>query len=328
MVLVELYAGLAALSLSFFGARPPVARIGSKSGYVHAIRKHLDITTVSAIVWVDADPALCNAWRQLVASPSTVLATLDAWQSLAARDLWLTCRDRRGADTPEGAAAWWVYTAGARGGVGGFKGSHKHRPSVDGFIPSRESLRRRLTTLTDVLRDLPLTIICAPADGVDVVPDSVLYLDPPYEGTTGYGDLPISDPAGIAARWAREGARVVALSERSPVQWSSDVQAYELSSQRMGQARKTLTTSTTEWLSVWKRDAPRSRCPTCCSRTTTLALVECEERAGALAIPETTAEAGKGPSSHAPSLTTQARTAKCPPRAAATPSSTHYAGDD
>jgi hypothetical protein len=48
-------------------------------------------------------------------------------------------------------------------------------------------------------------------------PGTVVYMDPPYVGTTGYAaDLPRADVVALARRWAAAGA-LVAISEAEPI---------------------------------------------------------------------------------------------------------------
>lgn len=116
--------------------------------------------------------------------------------------------------------------------------------------PPRDWLAGRFGALDT----LPATI--APdANWVDpgaVLPaGTVVYVDPPYVGTTGYAaDLDRAEVVGLARRWAGAGA-LVAISEAEPI---SDLvaegwHAVEVTDCRRGQAR-TFSRQQSEWVTL------------------------------------------------------------------------------
>ncbi len=213
--LVELYAGTAALSLYLFGHKPPVSRIGSKQGYAAAIAEELGLSTwlwkfdgekfqdaqdsVTHATLVDTDPWICATLRALCggAGPEVAAglrkreATKAAWESTrkaVARESGQLGSSR--VDDIRRAEQWLYVTTASRGGVGGFKGWHIRRPSVNGWIPSLPSLCKRLEVFN---HPLPVTVLCQRAEQLAPFGDiaaagtrTVVYMDHPYEGRTGY----------------------------------------------------------------------------------------------------------------------------------------------
>jgi hypothetical protein len=253
--LVELCSGLAALTLHLHGDKPPASRIGAKTGYAHAIADELGLEgPPHRALLVDHDPALCNAMLWLLTTPRILAWCIEDLSGLAAdvdpRTIWRHARARRNGVGVVPAAWWWLWTAGARGGIGGFKGRHKHRPNVDGFIPSRRSLIDRIASF----QPLPhVDVLCLDIADVKPTPGAVVYIDPEYSAATGYGGRRPSDVAIIAQRWAGAGCRV-GVSDRAylPIPGARHV---DLTSRRRGQARRSLTTTDTELLTILE---PRS----------------------------------------------------------------------
>jgi hypothetical protein len=73
----------------------------------------------------------------------------------------------------------------------------------------------------------------------DLPPGTVVYMDPPYRNTTGYGNgLPRSEVVALARRWAEAGARVY-ISEAEPIGAliADGWHEVEITSQRIGQKR-------------------------------------------------------------------------------------------
>lgn len=260
VVFVELYAGLASVSLHLFGYKPPVSRIGSKAGYAAAIVKEMGLEGVrpDKVILVEQDLAVVNVLRALTSPQGRKFLVEDLRSAVPTRDLWEHWRKSRFRDPYEDAARWLLVTAGSRGGVGGFKGSHKLRPNVDGFIPSIPSLIRRIEAMQ--IEEGVFEVRDSFAWWQNPIKDSYVYLDPPYEGATGYGavtaesefTVPVSSlPVSlIAEKWAKV-AHVVAVSERKRklLPW----RVVDLTKRRKGQARISLTRSTRELLYVSAR---------------------------------------------------------------------------
>lgn len=65
--------------------------------------------------------------------------------------------------------------------------------------------------------DATITPDARPIEPADLPPGTVVYIDPPYVGTTGYGhDLPREEVVAMARRWADAGA-LVCISEQEPI---------------------------------------------------------------------------------------------------------------
>ena len=258
-LLLELFAGLAAVSLHALGAKPIVSRIGCKAGYTDAILTLIDRDIDSAVA-LDRDRPLVSYLRML-AKPEERRNTADRIEGLLtmpARACWELARKTR----ENSALAWLLWTAGARGGIGGFKGLHKHRPNVDGFIPSRQSLVQRLRNfaLRGAFETRAInTRLYTPSVHTVLFGDESLkqvtavYLDPPYSGRQGYGrgldDLRESTIVALAKLWATQPKTRVALSWGTPMRIEGFT-CHEITAQRRGQTRRSLTRTSREFLLV------------------------------------------------------------------------------
>jgi len=248
--LIELCCGLGAVTWAAVGAPPPpVSRIGSKRGYVGPILEALGIEpgTTKRVLMVDSDRHLCAALESLLNRDRRSMLAADisnAAKRPDAKKVWEASRYR---GVMPSASAWFLWTAGARGGVGGFKGRHKLRPSVDGFIPSRKSLAERLRNF-----DVPgkVEVLHADADALDprkYAPTRV-YCDPQYPDRTGYGDV-LDDATTLATRWRAAGHRVVVSL---PFGICDADSTRDITKLRKGQTRRSMTKDSVEWLSVFE----------------------------------------------------------------------------
>jgi hypothetical protein len=107
---------------------------------------------------------------------------------------------------------------------------------------------------------LPATIV---PDARDIhppplPPGCVVYFDPPYIGTTGYGnDLTRAEVCEMAERWASAGAAVY-ISEAEPIADLDGWHSVEITSTRVGQKRTFSTErGRTEWLTCNREPAWR-----------------------------------------------------------------------
>jgi 16S rRNA G966 N2-methylase RsmD len=79
---------------------------------------------------------------------------------------------------------------------------------------------------------------------------AVVYIDPPYQDTTGYAhDLPRAEVERLALAWAEAGA-TVAISEAEPIAlpgWEH----VQIDGLRRGQKR-TFSKQQAEWLTIWR----------------------------------------------------------------------------
>ena len=112
----------------------------------------------------------------------------------------------------------------------------------------------------DRIHGLPATIV---PDARDIhppplPPGCVAYFDPPYIGTTGYGnDLTRAEVCEMAERWASAGAAVY-ISEAEPIADLDGWHSVEITSTRVGQKRTFSTErGRTEWLTCNREPAWR-----------------------------------------------------------------------
>lgn len=238
------------MTLWLHGQQPPCSRIGSKWGYAPQICHALGLKGCELEdVWlVEADLALANAVAWLLRRPVDLANAVELAALGEPRNVWHRARDvarESFPDTVEAAAAWWLWVAGARGGIGGFKGQHKLRPNVDGFIPGRISLIERIRSS----QPIPAQILTMDARDFDPPAGAIVYIDPPYHGAQGYGpELPRGDVQRLASEWHSLGC-TVGVSEREPLILTG-ARHVELTDLRAGQFRRSLTRSRVEWLTI------------------------------------------------------------------------------
>jgi hypothetical protein len=272
---VELCAGTAALSLRLHRrhARPPVSRMGAKTGYADAILRVLGLRPgqgAAHYLWCEPDPGvrlLLEAYRDPGLAQKAA-AIIRGWADEEPRALWERLRAEgppRGVEAGE-VARWarlitanrlipgrwaddgrWVNAArdGGEHTIGGvsFGGDEFCTPAVDLAEKFEASVG-----------DMPATVH-ADARGIepgpDLPPGTVAYMDPPYVGTTGYGhDLPRSEVVALARRWSAAGA-MVAISEAEPIAdlVAEGWHAVRIDGERKGQAR-TFSKQKDEWLTL------------------------------------------------------------------------------
>lgn len=266
---VELCAGTAALSLrhhSGRNARPPVSRMGAKTGYADAILRVLGIrpgqgyTDRTQYLWCEPD---AGVRLLLSAYTDRVLATgaadiIRGWKHEDSRALWERLRSEgapKGVDARE-VARWVVRSGWSAGGYldgywagpdrGGTCGTH---PSGWTGSITRAGMVARLTSAPT----LPATI-AEDARAIDphtLPPGTVAYMDPPYKNTTGYShDLERKEVVSIGRRWAAAGA-AVCISEAEPIPElvADGWYQVEVTGERKGQ-RRTFSKQQNEWLTI------------------------------------------------------------------------------
>jgi hypothetical protein len=167
---VELCAGTAALSLRLHrdGAKPPVSRMGSKSGYASALLRILGLRPgqrADRYLWCEPDPGvrlLLHAYRDAGLAKAAA-AIIRSWAAEDPRALWERLRAEGPPRLPEGpvdageVARWAIGEAWQNGGryMGPDRPSARREidPGWTASITS-EGLARR----TDSLPTLPATI--------------------------------------------------------------------------------------------------------------------------------------------------------------------------
>jgi hypothetical protein len=217
MTLIELCAGSAALTRGLCNQPKLVGFMGAKDRYVEQI---VDLWGLPEITdFTLNDPGFWGViWEAYCRGSFGEIADLIAsWGYCESRDLFDFCKLHKGeSDLVFRAATRLCLLASTYGGgeIGGFKGKHIRRESVDGFIPSRETLIRRIYNF-DHLSCIQSSAVCA----TQITPRSGcwVYIDPPYEGLTQYeNQLSRLQVILLARKWRRAGS-AVAISESVPL---------------------------------------------------------------------------------------------------------------
>ena len=272
-VFVELCAGTAALSLRLARskARPPVSRMGAKTGYADAILARMGLQAgqgADAYLWCEPDAGvrlLLHAYtdRRLARAAAEVVR---GWADEEPRALWERLRAEGPVRAPEprevarhvllGA---WSYRQGEPGS--GFR-VEVERGTVETAThnPSGPRTAAMEAPRLDALPELPGCIV---PDATEVEParlpaGSWVFIDPPYVGTTGYAhDLPRDEVVRLARLWRDAGAHV-AISEAEPIAElvADGWHAHELTAERVGHKR-TFSKQQREWLTMTR--APRGQ---------------------------------------------------------------------
>lgn len=288
-LLVELCAGTAALSLRLErdGARPPVSRMGAKTGYADAILalaglnpgdkaehyffcepddgvrlllhayRDADLAREAAAIirsWVDEEPRAL--WERLRAEGPARCPPVDAREVGRAFQLIGCSRTGQWAEFFQG------WTTPLDPPAVRFLGARRVADYValyGRYSDGRPNGPRRGHPLiqsprVESLGGLPATIhddaTTAPVP-IPVPPGTLAYMDGPYENTTGYSHLfPRSEQVKVARRWANAGARVM-ISEAVPIEelTAEGWHAVEITAMRVGQKR-TFSRQQQEWVTM------------------------------------------------------------------------------
>lgn len=259
---VELCAGTAALSLRLHAgrnARPPVSRMGAKTGYADVILRVLGLrpgqgyTNGTRYLWCEPDAGvrlLLHAYtdRDLATAAAEIIR---GWKDEEPRALWERLRAEGPARYPAGPTArevarWvllpaWSYRQGQVESGAATPETCKQTSAVGIGARLAEVPTMRAGIYPDARAIDPPTL----------APGTVAYMDPPYVGTTGYAhDLGREAVVEIARRWDAAGA-VVAISEAEPIPElvADGWHAVEITGERRGQ-RRTFSKQQREWLTL------------------------------------------------------------------------------
>lgn len=189
---VELCAGTAALSLRLHarGARPPVSRMGAKTGYADCILRVLGLAPgarAAHYLWCEPDPGvrlLLEAYRDADLARAAA-GIIRGWADEEPRALWERLRAEGPPRLPATGAevARWAVV-GAWSFRAGEPDSGFNRSEAEGHPDSRKYPRdcARLSVDHAALPTLPATIT---PDARDVhppalPPGTIVYMDPPY----------------------------------------------------------------------------------------------------------------------------------------------------
>lgn len=234
----ELCAGSAALYRSLVGSPKLLGSMGAKDGYVDAIKEAWGLPSSFESYHLNDPGPWGVVWGALIQDHEAVAAYVRSRSSDDPKSVWRECYN---SDWTVGgaiaAAKVLLRLASTHGGaeVGGFKGRHKLRPNVDGFIPNRESLAARVGKFVFHERT---TVSRADALAMRPEPGDFVYIDPPYNETTKYEvrSLGRSRVVSYAIELANRGCSVC-VSESSEMAlpgW----RCVNLTNRRVGQFRK------------------------------------------------------------------------------------------
>lgn len=232
-VLVEACAGSAAVTRRLLGAGRILGYQGGKDGYADAIIQEWEVPKPEKVLL--NDPGSWGIiWTWIIHDRRSVVEHLGQLADKPPRELWQNLK-RMGLQesTPEAAAMWLCRLAGTYSGaeIGGFKGAHKRRPNVDGYIPSRSTLAQRVKELS-----LPVHMRATTADLGDLdVSGAWVYIDPPYAGRTGYlHSLSREKLVTNCLRLAKHNQVAVSESSELDLPW----RCVDLARRRKGQCRR------------------------------------------------------------------------------------------
>lgn len=258
---VELCAGTAALSLRLHHprARPPVSRMGAKTGYADVILRVLGLRPggqAAHYLWAEPDAGvrlLLEAYRsrELALAAAEIIRS---WKDEEPRALWERLRDEgppKGPEVDPREVARWSWIVG-HVDAHGTNLKPQYDPNYTGpWNPCAPS-----GWLADRYQDAPSLPATMTDDAWKVDPPqlpagTVAYMDPPYLNTTGYQhDLGRPEVIQLAERWQAAGAQVC-ISEAEPIPelLAQGWHAVEITGERVGQKR-TFSKQQREWLTL------------------------------------------------------------------------------
>ena len=274
---VELCAGTAALSLRLAHprARPPVSRMGAKTGYADVILRCMGLRPgqgAEHYLWCEPDAGvrlLLHAYRdrELATAAADIIR---GWKDEEPRALWERLRAEGPATCPPVSAREvarlltimrWAY---ANVPIG-HNGKRFTIPANGPDAPLTFGANNFGTTETTATGlDKAPTLHATIADDAREVhpprlpPGVVVYIDPPYENCTGYAHLfPRSEWLPVVRQWKDAGALVV-VSEAEPIPelMADGWHAVRIDGERRGQKR-TFSKQQAEWLTM--SEPPRWR---------------------------------------------------------------------
>lgn len=258
---VELCAGLASVSLVLQGgrhARPPVSRMGNKRGYAEAILWACGLRQgqgAHRFLWCEPDPG-CSALLRAYGQPEVLreaAAIIRGWADENPRELWERLKAKGPIRSGEaGEVARWS-TLGVM--------SYRQGSPDSGGPVERYSDPQQIPGIIASAPTFPAITVAPDAreiDPPDLPAGSVVFIDPPYVGTTGYGhDLPREAVVEMARRWKDAGALVcISEQEALPELMAEGWHALDITSTRKGQKR-TFSKQQAEWLTM--SEPPRWR---------------------------------------------------------------------
>ena len=255
----EFPAGLAAVSLRLQGGahcRPPISRCGNKAGFSQTILGVLGLHSgqgAGAYWWAEADPDVAALLR-IYPDPDAlreVARIIRGWAGEEPRALWERLRaERRARGAAAGTAEWCVLRAWS---VKSDESFYRGPNNTSGGVHDRGALT--ISGLADRADRLANSAISAPVRVSPRIPTAaevataigtpgdlegcIIYMDPPYAGTTGYtADLSREEVVAHARDFASLGATVaISEAEAIPELVRSGWYSVEITGGRAGQKR-------------------------------------------------------------------------------------------
>lgn len=257
LTFVELCAGTAAVSLRLHHprARPPVSRMGAKTGYANVILRCLGLRPgqgADRYVWCEPDEGvrlLLHAMtsREIATKAAGIIAS---WKDEDPKALWLRLRAEGPAVCPpvdprevarNVLVGAWSYRQG-QPESGPATPSDCHQTTATGVASRLSDAPTLPATIADDARAV---------DPPQLPPGVVVYIDPPYLNTTGYAHaFPRSEWLPIVRRWTEAGA-LVCVSEAEPIPnlMAEGWHAVEITGERVG-SKRTFSKQQREWLTM------------------------------------------------------------------------------
>lgn len=231
----EFPAGLAAVSLRLQGGahcRPPISRMGNKAGFSQTILGVLGLHSgqgAGAYWWAEADPDVAALLR-IYPDPDAlreVARIIRGWSGEEPRALWERLRAERRAREAAAGTAGWMWILGHQDMYGRnlapqydnqrYPDWH-HTPTI--WLADRAD-RLASSAISAPVRVSPRIPSAAEVAAAIGTPGDlsgcIIYMDPPYAGTSGYtADLPRAEVVAHARDFAALGA-TVAISEAEAI---------------------------------------------------------------------------------------------------------------
>ena len=236
---VEPCAGLANVSIRLQGggkSRGPVGRMGSKAKYADVVLRTLGLEPglgAGQYLWAEADPAVRSVLRAYT-QPDVLAGAIQQMEWWLEGDpLLLWDRLRREGPITETTArevARWVTIASSNRLINvawsdsaqcftntAEGGSTFGGPDFGSHALGRRGLERLIDLRWPDVQVVEDAAMARPTGDADLDRRTVVYIDPPYIDTAGYGfEFTHRQVTRLALRWAAAGA-LVAISEAQPI---------------------------------------------------------------------------------------------------------------
>ena len=271
----EFPAGLASVSLRLQGGatmRPPISRMGNKAGYSKIILGVLGLHSgqgAGAYWWAEADQDVAALLR-IYPDPVALLEVariIRGWSDEEPRALWERLRAERrerGSRSDPGGVAEYAFLhqgsfqhKGPEAGIGrpegipdGMDGHGAARPVASILGDAFPRLADRGWPPVRVSPSIPTAAEVSAAIGTPGdLEGCIVYSDPPYINTTGYGhNLSRAAVVAMARDFSAMGA-TVAISEQTPISELDGWESVEISDGRVG-AKRTFSAQKREYLTM------------------------------------------------------------------------------